>query len=187
MTVKAKLPPFEALYPLPVVLLTCRDDKGKSNFMTVAWVGIVSSDPPQLSVSVRPSRYSYSILEKAGYFVVNVPNVAILEKVDRAGCISGRDVDKWKEIGLTPMPSDLAGAPLIAECPVNIECKTRQYLSLGAHDMFIGKILSVHANKDILDADGSVNFAKAQPFVFNHGEYWSLGQKIGGFGMSKKN
>ncbi|NOZ20180.1 MAG: flavin reductase family protein [Planctomycetes bacterium] len=186
MSVKAKLPPFEALCPLPVVLLTCQDEEGKSNIITLAWVGICSSDPPQLSASVAPSRHSHDILEKAGYFVINVPSIPLLEKVDQAGCVSGRDVDKWQEIGFTPVPSDLAGAPLIEECPINIECKTRQYISLGGHDMFIGKILSVHANKDILDAEGGVDFAKAQPFCFNHGEYWSLGEKIGSIGMSKK-
>lgn len=186
MSDKAKLDAFEALYPLPVVLLTCQVEEGKSNIITLAWVGIVSSDPPQLSASVRPSRYSHDILEKAGYFVINVPSAAILKKVDQAGVTSGRSINKWKEIGFTPLPSSLAGAPLIKECPVNIECKTRQVLSLGAHDMFIGKILAVHADRDVLDAEGGVDFTKAQPVVFNHGEYWSLGQKIGSFGFSKK-
>lgn len=185
MADKAKLEPFEALYPLPVVLLTCQVEKGKSNIITLAWVGVVSSDPPQLSASVRPTRYSHDILEKAGYFVINIPSVDILEKVDRAGTTSGRDGNKWEKIGFTPLPSSLAGAPLIKECPVNIECKTRQYLSLGAHDMFIGKILAVHADKDILDKEGSVDFTKAKPIAFNHGEYWSLGQKIGSFGLSR--
>ena len=186
MADKAKLEPFEALYPLPVVLLTCQVEEGKANIMTLAWVGIVSSDPPQLHASVRPSRHSHAILEKAGYFVINVPNADILEKVDKAGCVSGRDVNKWEEIGFTPLPSSLAGAPLIAECPINIECKTRQYLSLGAHDMFIGKILAVHADREILDEEGSIDFTKAKPFVFNHGEYWSLGEKLGSIGMSMK-
>ena len=182
MTVKAKLPPFEALYPLPVVLLTCRDEEGKSNIITLAWVGVVSSDPPHLSVSVQPSRHSYAILEKAGYFVVNVPTVSILEKVDQAGCVSGRDVDKWAKCGFTPAPASKIRTPIISECPVALECRVLQSIEVGTHTLFVGEVLAVQIDEQVLDSKGHIDYQKAQPLGFAGGQYLQMHQVVGQFG-----
>ncbi len=175
-----------ALYPVPAVLVTCAAQEGRSNVITLAWVGTVCSDPPMISISIRPQRYSYPLVKESGEFVVNIPSCALLEKTDRAGIISGRDGDKFKKLGLTRIKAQRVGAPLIAECPVNIECKVRHSLMLGTHEMFVGEIMVVHADESVLDGGGNIDFLKAAPFCFNLGEYWSLREKIGSYGYSGK-
>jgi flavin reductase (DIM6/NTAB) family NADH-FMN oxidoreductase RutF len=179
------LKPSTALYPVPVVLLTCTEAGGRPNMITLAWVGTVCSEPPMISVSIRPHRHSYPLVKKSGEFVINIPTLAILEQTDKAGIISGRDTDKFAALGLTPIKAEHVAAPLIAECPVNIECVVRHTLLLGTHEMFVGEVLAVHADEPVLDARNRVDFSKAMPFCFNLGDYWSLKQKVGSYGFSK--
>lgn len=182
---KVKLPPSEALYPVPVVLVSC-GDMDKSNIITIAWCGIVCSNPPLISISVRPQRYSHDIISRSGSFVVNIPTEGLLEKTDFCGMVSGVSTDKFKACGFSKSPSTIVSSPLIEECPVNIECKVIKSLKLGVHDMFIGEILAVHADKDVLNKDGGIDYKKARPIVFNQGEYWGLGKQMGRYGFSSK-
>ena len=185
---KVKKSPRTALFPCPVVLVTSVGSSGKPNIITIAWVGTVCSDPPMLSVSIRPPRYSCKSISDSGEFVVNIPTETILRQVDFCGMVSGKTVDKFAETGLTPESAAKVKAPLIKECPVNIECVVKNQMPLGAHRMFLGEIVQVHVDKEILDETGKIDFNKAVPFVYNEGEYWSRGEKIGlyGFSVSKK-
>lgn len=178
--------PWAALFPCPVVLVTCVDFEGKPNIITLAWAGIVCSDPPTLSLGIRPYRYSYKLIEDAGEFVVNIPTVDILKETDYCGMVSGKNVDKFSETGLTPEPAEKIKPPLIRECPVNIECILRKKIPLGVHDLFLGEIVSVHLDQNALNEHEKLDFNKIAPFVYNQGEYWSLKKKIGTYGFTKK-
>lgn len=173
------------MFPCPVVLVTCVDSKGKPNIITLAWAGTVCSDPPTLGLGIRPHRYSYGLIEASGEFVVNIPTKEILREADFCGTVSGRDVDKFSATGLTPEPAEKVKPPLIRECPVNIECVVREKIPLGSHHLFLGEVVSVHVDQDILNDEGGVDFTKVAPFVYNQREYWSLHQKIGVHGFSK--
>jgi len=178
--------PSEALYPTPVVMVTCVDKEGKPNIITLAWVGIVCSGPPMIGIAIRPSRYSHKLISESEEFVVNIPTVDLAEETDYCGMVSGRDTDKFKGTGLHAEPSSKIESPLIEECPMNIECKVRQVISLGAHDLFIGEVMAVHVDETVLDEKGRIDYSLAKPFVFNQGEYWSLGEIIGSYGYSKR-
>lgn len=173
------------LYPCPVALVTCSDGKGKDNIVTLAWVGVANSTPPTIAAGIRPTRYSASLIDKSREFVVNIPTVDILEKVDYCGVVSGFDVKKFEATGLTREPASKVKAPMIKECPINLECKVRRTLLLGSHRLYLGEVLETHVDQSILDSNGSIDYAKAQPFVYNTREYWSLGKKIGVHGFSK--
>lgn len=183
---KIKKNPYTALFPCPVVLVTCVDSDGKPNIITLAWAGTVCSEPPMIGLGIRPSRYSHGLIENSREFVVNIPTTKILKETDYCGVTSGRDTDKFSETKLTPEQADKVEAPLIRECPVNIECILKSIVPLGAHDLFLGEIIQVHIDKDILDEKGSIDFKKAAPFVYNVGEYWNLNKKIGTYGYSKR-
>lgn len=183
---KVTMSPWTALFPCPVVLVTSVDSQGKPNIITLAWVGTVCSDPPTLGLGIRPHRYSYKLIEDCGEFVVNVPNKDILRGVDFCGMVSGQEVDKFSETGLTPQPAEKVEPPLIQECPVNMECVVKKQIPLGAHHLFLGEIVHVHVDEDILDENGEIDFTRVAPFVYNDGEYWSLQKKIGTYGFSKK-
>ena len=133
--------PGNMLYPLPVVMVSLADRDGRPNIITLAWVGTVCTNPPMVSISVRPERYSYPILKEAGEFVINLTTKELAFATDYCGVKSGRDVDKFKEMGLTPIPASEVKAPMIKESPVNIECKVRQILPLGSHDMFLADVV----------------------------------------------
>lgn len=182
---KVRKSPWAALFPCPVVLVTCVDTDGKPNIITLAWAGIVCSDPPTLSLGIRPHRYSYELIEETKEFVVNIPTTDILRDVDFCGAVSGRDVDKFSETGLTPEPAEKVKPPLIRECPVNIECAFKEKIPLGVHHLFLGEVVRVHVEQDLLDERGKIDFAKVSPFVYNQGEYWSLSKRIGVHGFSK--
>lgn len=182
---KQVLPPGEALYPVPVTLVTSIDPATRRpNIITIAWCGIVCSRPPQISVSIRPSRLSHKTISETGEFVVNIPTREILARADLCGIRSGRDTDKFGLCGFTADPASRVTAPLIRECPVNIECKVVSAHRLGTHDMFIGEVLAVHVDDSIKGPDGKIDYAKASPFVYNQGEYWDLGKKAGFYGCS---
>ena len=143
--VKQLWKPGNMLYPLPVVMVSLADRDGRPNIITLAWVGTVCTNPPMVSISVRPERYSYPILKETGEFVINLTTKELAFATDYCGVKSGRDVDKFKEMGLTPIPASEVKAPMIKESPVNIECKVRQILPLGSHDMFLADVVAVHA------------------------------------------
>lgn len=177
--------PGNMLYPLPVVLVSCSDLDGHDNILTVAWTGTICSDPAMLYISVRKERYSHKMLMDTGEFVVNLTTKDLSFATDFCGVKSGRNVDKWEEMKLTRENSDIVKAPRIKESPVNIECKVKQVLELGSHDMFIAEVVSVAADEKYM-TDGRFDLAKAEPIVYSHGEYYALGEKIGKFGYSVK-
>ncbi len=183
---KIKLPPSEGLFPVPVVLVSCLDKKTKkTNIITIAWCGVVCSNPPLLSVSIRPSRYSHEIICRSGDFVINIPTRDILKQADACGIKSGRDMDKFKECSFTKISSSEISSPMIKECPVNIECRLKDTVKLGAHDMFIAEVVAIHADAAVTTS-GRLDFNKIKPFVYNQGEYWSLGEQIGAYGFSAR-
>ena len=183
---KIKRKPFTALFSCPVVLVTCVDSNGKPNIITLAWAGTVCSEPPMVGVGIRPSRYSHALISESKEFAVNIPPTKYILETDYCGITSGRDEDKFAKTELTPEKADRITAPLIQECPVNMECKLKDIVSLGAHDLFIGEIVQVHIDQQVLDEKGHIDFNKAGPFTYNQGEYWSLNKKIGTYGFSKQ-
>ena len=179
--------PTTVLLPAPLVMVSVAGaDGGAANIVTVAWAGTVCSAPPMLSISVRPSRHSYDLLQRSHEFVVNIPRAAQVREVDLCGNVSGRDTDKFAACGFHALPAARVAAPLIEECPINIECVTRHRLSLGAHDLFIGEILAVHFDDDVLDSRGRLQPAKVDALAYVHGDYWSLGAKVGSYGFTLK-
>ena len=174
------------LYPLPVVMVTVRDRAGKANIITVAWAGTVCTNPPMLSISVRPERYSHRALMETKEFVVNLTTEKLVRATDYCGVRSGRDVDKFKAAGLTETPAEKVGAPLIEESPVNIECKVKEIRHLGSHDLFVADVVAVHADESYMNEKGKFELSKANPIVYSHGEYYALGKCLGTFGYSVK-
>lgn len=184
---KTVLPPSEALYPAPVVLVSCLDrSNNRTNAITIAWCGIAASNPPQISISVRASRHSYKLIEKEREFAINIPSKDFVKSVDMCGIASGKDADKLRLASLTASPASKISAHIINECPVNIECRLSHTLDLGSHHMFVGEVAAVHVDEELLDRNGRIDYLKAKPFVFNQGEYWDLGKKIGYYGFSQK-
>lgn len=176
--------PGNMLYPLPAVLVTVADKDGRQNVFTVAWTGTVCSDPAMVSISVRPQRYSYHMIEETGEFVINLTTAKLAYATDYCGVRSGRDVDKFKEMHLTALPAEKVSAPLIAESPVNIECKVKEIIKLGTHDMFLAEVVAVHADEAYMDEKGKFSLTKAEPMVYSHGTYYTLGEELGSFGYS---
>ena len=172
------------LYPLPVVMVSVADKEGKSNILTVAWAGTVCTNPPMVSISVRPERYSYHMLKETGEFAINLPTRDLAKATDNCGERSGRDVDKWKEMNLTPVPSLEVKVPSIAESPVNIECRVHHVEELGSHHMFGAEVVAVQVDDAYLDEKKSFHLSQAKPIVYSHGEYYLLGEKLGTFGYS---
>lgn len=176
--------PGNMLYPLPAVLVSTADKKGGTNLFTVAWTGTICSDPPMVSISVRPERYSYSMIVETGEFVINLTTEELTYATDYCGVKSGRDVDKWKEVKLTPVKADKVQAPLVAESPVNLECRVTRRIPLGTHDMFLAEVVAVHADEAYMDEKEKFSLAKANPMVYSHGTYYGLGKELGTFGYS---
>lgn len=178
--------PGNMLYPLPVVMVSVTDEKGKNNIITIAWAGTICSNPPMVSISVRPERYSYDILKETGEFVINLTTKDLTYATDYCGVKSGRDVDKFKEMNLTALPGKEVKAPLIAESPVNIECKVTQVIPLGSHDMFLAEVVAVHVDEKYMDEKGKFHLDKAEPIAYSHGDYLATGELLGTFGYSVK-
>ncbi len=173
------------LMPVPVTLVTALDENGRPNIITLAWVGTVASVPPQISISIRKSRYSHKPVKDNREFVLNIPGENLLVETDACGSVSGRDVHKFEEFNLTPTEASVVKAPLIEECPINMECKISDILELGSHDMFVAEIVAMHANEEVL-SDGRVNASKMRPIAYCPHDYWSLKEKIGTYGFSQK-
>lgn len=168
------------LYPVPAVLVSCGVEQ--PNIITLAWVGTLCSDPPAVGIGVRPERFSHGLIVEAGEFVVNLPSAEQVDATDYCGHVSGREVDKWAACGLTPAPASKVRVPLIAECPVALECRVTQQLTLGSHDLFVGQVLAVQLDEAVLDDRGRLDYGKAQPFAYGGGYYWQLGELLGRFG-----
>lgn len=178
--------PGNMLYPLPVVMITVSDKEGNSNIITVAWAGTICSDPAMVSISVRPERHSHKMLLESGEFVINLTTKDLAYATDYCGVKSGRDVDKFKEMNLTPIPASVVKAPMIEESPVNIECKITEVKQLGTHDMFMAEVVAVHADEKYMDENNKFHLEKAEPIVYSHGTYFTCGEPIGTFGYSVK-
>ncbi len=176
--------PGNMLYPLPAVLVSCAGADGQSNILTVAWAGTICSNPPMLSISVRPERYSFSMIRETGEFVVNLTTEKLAWAADLCGVKSGRDTDKWKEAHLTPSASSQVKAPSIAESPVNLECRVKQEIPLGSHTMFLADVVSVSVDAAYLDEKGRFHLDEASPICYSHGRYFTLGEAVGKFGYS---
>jgi flavin reductase (DIM6/NTAB) family NADH-FMN oxidoreductase RutF len=181
---KVDFKPGNMLYPLPVVMVTVCDKKGRSNIITLAWAGTINSDPPMISISVRKERFSYDMLMETGEFCVNLTNAETTFGMDLCGVKSGRDIDKWKATGLTPLPCSVIKAPMIEECPVSIECVVTKSEDLGSHTIFFGKVVAVHADEKYMDEKGGFHFEQSDPVTYSHGKYYTLGKEIGKFGYS---
>ena len=178
--------PGNMLYPLPAVLVSCGDKAGNYNVLTVAWTGTICSDPAMVSISVRKERYSYDIIRETGEFVINLTTNDLTFATDYCGVKSGKDVDKFKEMNLTPSKSKTIAAPGIAESPVSLECKVKQVLELGSHDMFLAEVTAVSVDPKYMDEKGKFHLNDIGLTAYSHGEYFKLGEKIGSFGYSVK-
>lgn len=193
---KRAFKPGNMLYPLPAVMVSCQypgdNDilctnpalQGKPNIITVAWAGTVCTNPPMLSISVRPERYSYHMIEASGEFVINLTTEALVKATDYCGVRSGKDVDKFKEMHLTPLPSREVSVPGIAESPVNIECRVREITPLGSHNMILADVVAVTVDDAFMDEKDKFHLNQTGLVTYSHGEYFLLGKKLGTFGYS---
>lgn len=173
------------LYPLPAVLVTCGDAPDNFNVMTVAWTGTVCSTPAMCYISVRPERYSYDIIKRTGEFVINLTTRSMARATDWCGVRSGRDTDKFAEMKLATVPSAEVKAPALEASPVSIECRVKQIVPLGSHDMFIAEVVNVAVDDRYIDAEsGKLMLDKADLLAYSHGEYFALGESLGFFGWS---
>ncbi|MCC7299852.1 MAG: flavin reductase family protein [Verrucomicrobia bacterium] len=177
--------PGNMLSPAPAVLISCGGAGGwKPNLITIAWAGTVCTNPPMLSISVRPERHSYGIIRQTGEFVVNLPTANQAKATDWCGVVSGRDHDKFEKTGLTSAPALELSCPIVLECPVNIECRVRQTLELGSHVMFIAEVVAVQVSENLIDAKNKLCLEKAGLIAYVHGAYVELGRHLGHFGFS---
>lgn len=172
------------LYPVPAVMVSCSRKNEKPNIITVAWAGTVCSDPVMLSISVRKERYSYSIIKETGEFAVNLVTAGLVKAADYCGVRSGREVDKFRECHLTPIPSRTISSPTIAESPLTLECRVKQVIALGSHDMFLAEVTAVSVDERYMDEKGKFHLNKSGLVAYSHGEYFELGKKLGKFGFS---
>ena len=173
------------LYPLPAVMVSTADKKGNTNILTIAWTGTVCTNPAMVYISVRPERHSYQMLKESGEFVVNLTTEDLTHATDYCGVRSGKDVDKWKECGLTKEKAvSLKYAPVIAESPVNIECRIKSIQELGRHDMFLAEVTAVQVDEGYVDEKGKFELNRTGLLAYSHGEYLGLGKKLGTFGYS---
>jgi flavin reductase (DIM6/NTAB) family NADH-FMN oxidoreductase RutF len=177
--------PGTMIYPLPAVMVSCGSEAAEYNILTISWTGTICTDPPMCYISVRPSRHSYDIIKRNRCFVINLTTKPLAKAADWCGVRSGRDYDKFAEMGLTPVPAVRVSAPMIGESPVNIECSVREIIELGTHHMFISEVVAVHADSDYYNEEtGVFKLAQAEPVSYLHGRYYETGNFIGKFGYS---
>ncbi len=177
------LKPGALTAPLPPVLVTVRSG-GVSNIITIGWTGILATNPPKTYISVRPSRHSYEMLKESREFVINLAPAALSVAVDFCGIYTGAKVNKFEKCALTEKESREVSAPTIAECPIALECRVTDILSMGTHDVFMADIVSVSVDESIIDKNGKIRYDKADLLAYVHGEYFRLGDKVGKFGFS---
>jgi flavin reductase (DIM6/NTAB) family NADH-FMN oxidoreductase RutF len=184
---RKSLPPTPMLFPTPVVLVTCVDEAGKPNIITLAWVGVVNSEPPMIGISIRPGRYSHACVKRTKEFVVNLPSAEMVRKVDACGMLSGKKTNKFASMGWKPRPGQKVKPPLIEACSVQMECEVKEVMSLGSHDLFLGQIVALHVKEEVQKEQGRIDITRALPMVYCPGarEYWNLGKCIGHYGFTK--
>ena len=175
--------PGTLLYPLPAVLVSCAHN-GRDNLLTVAWTGTVCTDPPMLYISVRPGRFSYSLIAESGEFTVNLTTAAMARATDLCGVISGADTDKWQASGLHRAPGHAVGCPAVEESPLSLECKVEKVLELGTHHMFLALVKAIQVEDGLMDETGRFCFERAKPLAYSHGAYCGLTEAVGSFGYS---
>ena len=175
--------PGTLLAPVPAVMVSCGTME-KSNIITIAWTGIVNSDPAMTYISVRPSRYSYDLIRESGEFVINLTNDKLIRATDLCGVKSGRDGDKFQLAKLTKEPASQLACPMIAESPISLECRVKQVMPLGSHDMFLAEIVAVNVDESLLDEKGKLHLSRASLMSYSHGEYFGQGRRLGSFGCS---
>lgn len=171
------------LAPVPPVMVSCGSMQ-QPNIITVGWTGITNTIPPKTYISIRPERFSYHLLKETGVFVVNLTTESLVRAADFCGVRSGKDVNKWKETGLTPLAAPETGCPMIAESPLSLECRVTDVIPLGSHEMFLADILSVQVDPHLIDKAGRLCLDRAKLAAYAHGEYFALGEKLGSFGFS---
>ena len=177
--------PGTMIYPLPAVLVSCGESEQEYNLFTVAWTGTVCTNPPMCYISVRPERHSYDIIKRTGEFVINLTTASLARATDWCGVRSGRDYDKFSEMGLTAEPAAVVSAPVVGESPVSIECRVRQVIELGSHDMFLADVVNVLVDEQYINPEtGKLELERAEIITYSHGEYFRLGEMIGHFGWS---
>ena len=177
--------PGTMIYPLPAVLISCGESEQEYNLFTVAWTGTVCTNPPMCYISVRPERHSYEIIKRTGEFVINLTTASLARATDWCGVRSGRDYDKFSEMGLTAEAAAVVKAPIVAESPVSIECRVKQIVPLGSHDMFIADVVNVLVDEEYINPEtGKLELERADMIAYSHGEYYRLGKAIGHFGWS---
>lgn len=176
--------PGNFIYPVPAVMVSLRDKAGRSNIITIAWTGTICSDPPMAYISVRKNRASYPMLVESGEFVINLPSEELVRALDYCGVRSLDQVDKWKEMNLHEGQASVVAAPTIEEAPVSIECRVKQVLSLGSHDMFLAEVVAVDVDERYIDEKGAFHMDQVGLVAYSHGDYMSLGEKLGSFGYS---
>ncbi len=173
------------LAPVPPALVSCGTLE-TPNALTIAWTGILNSQPPKTYISVRPERYSYGLIRESGEFVINLPTAAMVRAIDYCGVRSGRNENKFETQGLTALPVEGFSCPMVGEAPLSLACRVTDVIPLGSHDMFLADIVSVHVDAALVGDDGRLRLAKAGLCAYAHGEYFALGRKIGDFGFSVK-
>ena len=182
--------PGNMLNPVPAVMVSVADSQGQSNIITIAWAGTVCTNPPMVSISVRPERYSYHMIEETGEFVINLTTEELIKACDYCGVTSGRDHDKWTEMQLTKLPMETVAVPGIAESPVCIACRVIRKEELGSHTMFLAEVVGVSVDEAYMDEKGRFDINGTGLVMYSHGEYFAMGEKLGTFGYSirkKKN
>ena len=183
---KRQFKPGNMLYPVPAVMVSVADKEGNANIITVAWAGTVCTNPPMLTISVRPERYSYHMIQETGEFVVNLTTEELARATDYCGVRSGRDTDKWADMGLTKEKASKVSVPLIRECPVNLECRVVRVDELGSHHMFLAQVVAVDVDEAYMDEKDTFHLSAARPMAYSHGRYYGLGECLGTFGYSVK-
>ncbi len=181
---KLQWKPSTILSPVPVTMVTCADSRGAPNIITIAWTGTVNSDPPMVSISVRPERYSHGLIVEQRQFVINLVTRGLVRAADFCGVKSGRTVDKFKALKLTAEPASVVQVPIIAESPVNIECEVADIIPLGSHDLFLARVVAVNVDETLIDQKGKLCMERAGLACYNHGDYCGLGRPMGYFGYS---
>ena len=171
------------LYPLPAVMVSCGTME-KSNIITVAWTGIINTNPAMVYISVRPTRHSYNIIKETGEFVINLTTQKLAYATDWCGVKTGAKVDKFKELKLTKEKAKFVKCPMIQESPVSVECKVKEVKELGSHHMFIAEVLAINADEQYIDEKGAFDISKCDLITYSNGGYYSLGKKLGKFGFS---
>lgn len=177
--------PGTLIYPLPAAMVSVGAHPDEFNIITVSWLGTICSDPAMCYISVRSSRYSYDILKRNGEFVINLTNEELAKATDWCGVKSGKDVNKFKEMSLTPQKASVVNAPVIGEAPLSIECRVKEVIHLGSHDMFIADVVNIQADERFIDEKtGAFAMDKAKLIAYSHGHYYKIGEEIGKFGWT---